>query len=134
VSGLFDLVHARLVLVHVSARAQALAAMVAALEPGGWLLLEEADPAMQLLLCPDEAGAEQDLANKVKQGFRTLLVQCGVDLAYGRTLPRLLRNAGLMEVKSDAYFPMGGQPAPNLSGPRWNSPRPSDRGRDCHRR
>jgi SAM-dependent methyltransferase len=107
-SGLFDLVHARLVLVHVPHRAQALAAMVAALEPGGWLLLEEADPAMQPLVCPDEAGAEQELANKVKQGFRTLLAQCGVDLAYGRTLPRLLRNAGLMEVQSDAYFPMGG--------------------------
>jgi SAM-dependent methyltransferase len=107
-SGLFDLVHARLVLVHVPHRAQALAAMVAAVEPGGWLLLEEADPAMQPLLCPDEAGAEQELANKVKQGFRTLLAQCGVDLAYGRTLPRLLRNAGLMEVQSDAYFPMGG--------------------------
>ena len=107
-SGLFDLVHARLVLVHVPHRAQALAVMVAALEPGGWLLLEEADPAMQPLLCPDEAGPEQELANKVKQGFRTLLAQCGVDLAYGRTLPRLLRNAGLMEVQSDAYFPMGG--------------------------
>jgi SAM-dependent methyltransferase len=107
-AGLFDLVHARLVLVHVPARDQALTAMVAALRPGGWLLLEEADPALQPLVCPDEWGAEQELANKVKRGFRTLLAQRGVDLAYGRTLPRLLRDAGLIEVGSDAYFPMGG--------------------------
>jgi len=46
----FDLVHARLVLVHLPQRAQALAAMVATVRPGGWLLLEEADPALQPLV------------------------------------------------------------------------------------
>jgi SAM-dependent methyltransferase len=107
-AGQFDLVHARLVLVHVRAREKAMAAMVAALKPGGWLLLEEADPALQPLVCPDECGAEQELANKVKAGFRTLLAQRGVDLAYGRTLPRLMRDAGLGQVGSDGYFPMGG--------------------------
>jgi SAM-dependent methyltransferase len=71
----FDLVHARLVLVHVPQRAQALAAMVAAVRPGGWLLLEEADPALQPLVCPDESGSKQRLANKLKHGFRTLLAE-----------------------------------------------------------
>ena len=112
--GLFDLVHARLVLVHVSRRAQALASMVAAVRPGGWLLLEEADPALQPLACPDEYGPEQALANKLKHGFRELLAERGVDLAYGRTLPRLLRDAGLIEVRSDAYFPMGGPDSTEL--------------------
>ncbi|MEP7193162.1 MAG: methyltransferase domain-containing protein [Actinomycetota bacterium] len=107
-SGLFDLVHARLVLVHVARREQALASMVRALRPGGWLLLEDADPALQPLACPDEFGQEQELANKVRHGFRKLLAGRGVDLAYGRTLPRLLRQAGLRQVQSDAYFPMGG--------------------------
>jgi SAM-dependent methyltransferase len=107
-AGLFDLVHARLVLVHVTHRGQALASMVAAVKPGGWLLLEEADPGLQPLVCPDESGAEQKLANTVKHGFRKLLAERGVDLAYGRTLPRLLRDAGLSEVQSDGYFPMGG--------------------------
>ncbi|MGH3781368.1 MAG: class I SAM-dependent methyltransferase [Pseudonocardiaceae bacterium] len=107
-AGQFDLVHARLVLVHVPQRAKALAAMVAALRPGGWLLLEEADPAMQPLVCPDESGPEQRLANKLKHGFRTLLAERGVDLAYGRTLPRRLRGAGLVHVQSAVYFPMGG--------------------------
>ena len=113
-SGHFDLVHARLVLVHVPHRPQALAAMVSALKPGGWLLLEEADPGLQGLVCPDESGPEQELANKVKRGFRTLLAQRGVDLAYGRTLPRLLRDLGLSDVRSDAYFPMGGPACTDL--------------------
>lgn len=104
----YDLVHARLVLVHVPQRTQALAVLVAALRPGGWLLVEDADPALQPLVCPDGHGPEQQLANQLKQGFRTLLSQRGVDLAYGRTLPRLLRNAGLTDVEADAFFPMTG--------------------------
>jgi len=31
-----------------------------------------------------------------------------VDLSFGRTLPRLLRSAGMIDVQSDAYFLMGG--------------------------
>jgi len=34
------------------------------------------------------------------------MAQRGADLAYGRTLPRLLREAGLEEVQADAYFPI----------------------------
>jgi SAM-dependent methyltransferase len=105
-AGGFDLVHARLVLVHVVDRARALRSMVRALRPGGWLLLEDADPALQPLICPDEYGPEQRLANKLRQGFRALLAQRGADLAYGRTLPRLLREAGLADVAADAYFPI----------------------------
>lgn len=104
----FDLVHARLVLVHVPQRAAALAAMISALRPGGWLLIEEADPMLQPLVCPDESGPAQRLANKLKHDFRTLLARRGVDLSYGRTLPRLLRDAGLADVGADAFFPMTG--------------------------
>jgi hypothetical protein len=104
----FDLVHARLVLVHVPRREAALAAMVAAVRPGGWLVIEEADPMLQPLACPDESGPAQRLANKLKHDFRTLMTRRGVDLAYGRSLPRLLRGAGLVEVEADAFFPMGG--------------------------
>ena len=52
--GDFDLVHARLVLVHVTRRDDALRAMAGALRPGGWLLLEDADPALQPPIHPDE--------------------------------------------------------------------------------
>lgn len=102
----FDLVHTRLVLVHVPQRAEALQTLVRSLKPGGWLLVEDADPALQPLLCPDESGPEQVLANRLRRGFRSLMAARGVDLAYGRTLPRLLRDAGLVDVQADAYFPI----------------------------
>jgi SAM-dependent methyltransferase len=106
--GGFDLVHTRLVLVHVTDRAEALRRMVQALRPGGRPLLEDADPGLQPLLCPDESGPEQRLANRLRSGFRALTAQRGADLAYGRTLPRLLRAAGLDDVRADAYFPITG--------------------------
>ncbi|MCS0603317.1 methyltransferase domain-containing protein [Streptomyces sp. LP11] len=102
----FDLVHARLVLVHVPDRERALRSMIQALRPGGRLLIEDADPALQPLICPDEHGPEQRLANRLRQGFRSLLAERGADLAYGRKLPRLLRDAGLRDVRADAYFPV----------------------------
>ncbi|MYU08812.1 methyltransferase domain-containing protein [Streptomyces sp. SID8366] len=102
----FDLVHARLVLVHVPDRARALASMIKALKPGGRLLIEDADPALQPLTCPDEHGPEQRLANRLRQGFRGLLAERGADLSYGRRLPRLLREAGLHEVGADGFFPI----------------------------
>ncbi|MFE7648706.1 methyltransferase [Streptomyces phaeoluteigriseus] len=102
----FDLVHARLVLVHVAERERALRSMVKALRPGGRLLLEDGDPALQPLLCPDEHGPEQQLANRLRHGFRKLLEDRGADLSYGRKLPRLLREAGLHGVEADAHFPL----------------------------
>jgi SAM-dependent methyltransferase len=101
-----DLVHARLVLVHLPQRGAALRTMVSALRPGGWLLVEDADPALQPLACPDEYGAEQQLANAVRKGFRALLAERGAHLAYGRTLPRLLRDAGLVDVEAEGFFPL----------------------------
>jgi hypothetical protein len=76
------------------------------LRPGGWLLLEDADPALQPLLSPDEWGPAQELANRLRHGFRTLLAQRGAELGYGRTLPRVLRSAGLHDVEADAFFPV----------------------------
>ena len=104
--GEFHLIHARLVLVHVREREAALASMVAALRPGGWLLLEDADPALQPLICPDESGPAQLLANRLRNGFRTLMAGRGANLAFGRTLPRLLRTSGLVNVCADAHFPI----------------------------
>jgi SAM-dependent methyltransferase len=107
--GPFDLVHARLLLVHVPERDAALAAMVSVVRPGGWLVIEEADPALQPLVCLEERSPAERLANRLKAGFRTLLAERGVDLAYGRSMPRRLRAAGLVDVAADAYFPIGGR-------------------------
>jgi SAM-dependent methyltransferase len=102
----FDLIHARLVLVHTPQRQAALASLIGALRPGGQLLVEDADPGLQPLLCPDESGPDQVLANRLREGFRSLMRERGADLAFGRTLPRRLREAGLVDVQADAYFPI----------------------------
>jgi SAM-dependent methyltransferase len=104
--GPFDLVHARLVLVHVPDRSAALANMVRSLRPGGVLLVEDADPALQPRSCLEETGPAEVLANRIRSGFRSLLAERGVDLAYGRSLPRRLRAAGLVDVRADAAFPV----------------------------
>ncbi|GAA1265934.1 class I SAM-dependent methyltransferase [Streptomyces javensis] len=102
----FDLVHVRLVLVHLPDRAEALRRMAGAVRPGGWLVVEDADPALQPLACPDERGPAEELANRIRRGFRALLAERGVDLAFGRTLPALLRGAGLHDVRAEGCFPL----------------------------
>lgn len=114
----FDLVHARLVLVHVPDRDRALRSMIKALRPGGRLLVEDADPALQPLLCPDEHGPEQALANRLRHGFRQLLSGRGADLSYGRRLPRLLREAGLRR-----WRPTPTSRSPQPRAPRWSQRR-----------
>jgi SAM-dependent methyltransferase len=104
--GPFDLVHARLVLVHLPDRERALQVMIDVLRPGGWLLVEDADPALQPASVIDVVGDDAALANRLRNGFRALMAERGVDLAYGRKLPRLLRAAGLVDVAADAYFPI----------------------------
>src|SRR5580704_3963207 len=107
----FDLVHARLVVMHLADRGAALAAMTGALRPGGWLLLEDADLSLQPLACPDETGPAEQLANKIRRvsvGLR------GDNLAFGRTLPRLLRGAGLTGIGADAFLPIAGPASARL--------------------
>jgi ubiquinone/menaquinone biosynthesis C-methylase UbiE len=102
----FDLVHARLVLVHVARRELAFRNMASVLKPGGWLVVEDADPALQPLSCIDVQGPEEELANRVRAGFRTLLSGRGADLSFGRKLPRMFHEAGLEDVTAEAYFPI----------------------------
>ncbi|MEV5436260.1 methyltransferase domain-containing protein [Streptomyces sp. NPDC052682] len=102
----FDLVHARLVPVHTPDLGRALRTMARALRPGGRLLVEDTDPELQPLLCPDEYGPEQRLANRLRHAVRRLLADRGAGLAQGRRLPRLLREAGLSRVQADARFPI----------------------------
>jgi hypothetical protein len=71
-------------------------------------VVEDADPALQPLTCIDESGPEQALANKLRRDFRSLLASRGADLAFGRTLPRLFRRHGLVDVGADAFFPVTG--------------------------
>jgi SAM-dependent methyltransferase len=106
--GGFDLVHVRLVLTHVAARAEALRRMAAALRPGGWLVVEDFDVSIQPRACPDAATEDEDRANRVRAGFVELLVSRGVDPVLGRTLRKRLVALGLADVGGEAYAPLAG--------------------------
>jgi SAM-dependent methyltransferase len=96
--GAFDLVHARLVLMHLPVRDSVLARLVAALKPGGWLLDEEFDT-LSLCADPDLAPGEEPL--KTVAAMHDVLTQRGVDLRFGRLLYGRLRSVGLTDVGAD---------------------------------
>ena len=109
----FDLIHTRLVLGHLPGRETALRAMVGALRPGGWLLLEEFDAESM----PADATlnpAERHMPLEVLQ--RRLMTARGVDLSLGRTLPGRLEAHGLVEVEAEGqvFLWRGASPSARL--------------------
>src|SRR5690348_7813673 len=95
--GRFDLVHARLVLVHLPARDEVLSSLAAALRPGGWLLVEDFDWSTAGLVDPPS-----DTHARVVAACRTLFARYGYEPEYGRRLPRRLEAAGLVGIGSRA--------------------------------
>jgi ubiquinone/menaquinone biosynthesis C-methylase UbiE len=95
--GRFDLVHARLVLEHLPERDRALAALAAAVRPGGWLLLEDFDWSTAMVVDP-----ASELHERVARACLTLFSAHAYDPYYGRRLPRRLAAAGLVEVGTHA--------------------------------
>jgi SAM-dependent methyltransferase len=100
----FDLVHTRLVLHHLAGRNQALQKMVAALRPGGWLVVEEFDWSAMVLDLHDAATAAR--FNPVQQAMWRLITEHGGDGTYGRQLWGRFRAAGLTDVGAEGTVRM----------------------------
>lgn len=63
-----------------------------------------------------------------------LLVERGAELALVRTLPRLVREAGLMDVQADGFVPVHRACVYGAGGgDRPAGPRTHGRGPDCYR-
>ena len=86
----FDLVHARLALIHVPQRDQALRRMAASVRAGGWLLIEDFDPAMQPYGCPDVYGPEQARRTRYGRGSVSSSLSGAPISEFGRRLPRIV--------------------------------------------
>ena len=99
----FDLVHARLVLVHLPEREKVLDRIIAALKPGGWLLTEEFDSVSQLP-APDRYPWEVTL--KSTAALRTVMIDRGVNLGFGRSLAGHLRARGLESISAEGRMLM----------------------------
>jgi SAM-dependent methyltransferase len=109
--GAFDLAHERLVLQHLPERRRALDRMIGALKPGGWLLIEDFDCSW-LPLGPYGEPAQAALFAKVVGALHLVLEQAGLDMAYGRRFPSLLRAQGLVDVHVEGHIAVmaGGSP------------------------
>jgi ubiquinone/menaquinone biosynthesis C-methylase UbiE len=114
----FALIHARLVLVHVPAREQAIARMVTALSPGGWLVVEDMDETLLDLTYPTSDEAAAALFQKVRTAQRRLIAARSGEpaLTWGRDLYQRLRALGLIDVGMEGYLPLreGGSPGAHL--------------------
>ena len=99
----FDLVHARLVLVHLPEREKVLDRMITALKPGGWLLTEEFDSVSQLP-APDRYPWEATL--KSASAMRKVMIGRGVNAGFGRALAGQLRARGLEDISAEGRMLM----------------------------
>jgi SAM-dependent methyltransferase len=95
----FDLVHARLVLMHLPERETALARMISALKPGGWLVDEEYDSCS---MPPDSAVSPVEVLLPTQVAMMRLMDDGGVDRLYGRRLCGRLRAHGLISISAEA--------------------------------
>ena len=96
-AGAFDLVHARMLLAWLPDPRSALARLIGALEPGGWLLVEELDFASAV---PDpRMGPElaERFERMVAAHHAVIAERHGFDPHYGRRLAGDLADAGLAE-------------------------------------
>ncbi len=95
----FDLIHARLVFIHLPTASEALARVAAALKPGGWLVIEDFDPTIigeRVYSSADSAATAT--AHRAFAALEQLRASRGVASGWGRNLYQTFRALGLTEV------------------------------------
>lgn len=100
----FDLIHTRLVLIHVPQRSATLGRLANALKPGGWLVVEDYDP-----IIVDRASFVVDSADaatlrKCLKALRSLMEARGMDMSWGSSLYRRFVSVGLVGVGMQGHM------------------------------
>jgi len=99
----FDLVHARLILVHIPERELALEKMVGALKPDGWLVCEEFD---SLSMPSDPVLHPDECALKARVAVQGIMASRGANTRYGRNLAARMRAHGLVDIHAEGRMTM----------------------------
>jgi SAM-dependent methyltransferase len=110
----FDLIHGRFLIEHLPDPDQVVKKLVAALKPGGWIVLEDADfgpftsDPPRIIVYPEAS----ETVVKVWRTALELMRAQGFDDDYGRKLPIDMVSAGLVDVGAEAnsHFRWGGSP------------------------
>ncbi|MGW5877542.1 methyltransferase domain-containing protein [Nocardiopsis terrae] len=109
----FDLVHSRLVLLHLPERIEVLNRLVRSLKPGGVLQLDEFDITYgPSLLMPDPGAQElyeEFLAAKIR-----VMSRAGADPAWGRHAAGAMRRAGLVDVDPQPHVELWDAGSPGV--------------------
>jgi ubiquinone/menaquinone biosynthesis C-methylase UbiE len=100
----FDLVHARLVLIHVPQREAALARMVRALKPGGWIVVEDFDPIIIDRGFPAPDPESYAAFATVRAAMGQVMQRHGVEPEWARSLYRRFVGQGLLDVGLEGHF------------------------------
>lgn len=103
----FDLVHTRLLLMHLPKREEALKRMIAATKPGGYVFVEDMEFLTWVEVTPTEA------MKRVREATIKLFDMAGADPFLGRRLPFVLTEAGLEDVWAEGRIAWHH---------RWNNP------------
>jgi SAM-dependent methyltransferase len=116
--GTFDLIHARLVLVHIPQWETVLQRLISALKPGGWLLNEEFDSQSAP---PDPTVSPGEVLLNTHVAMARLMADRGFDRRYGRLLFARLRTQGLVNVGAEArmFMVQRGSPGALLVGANY---------------
>lgn len=101
--GAFDLIHTRMVLMHLPSRDQVLSRLRSALKPGGWLVCEEFD---RVSAPPDPDLSPGDIVLKTHDAMGRVHHDQGVAPQYGRLLFGRLRGMGLIGLGAEARLVM----------------------------
>ena len=109
----YDVVHCRLVLMHLSKPKQALRQMAAAVRPGGWLLIEEQDYGSTLSLdMTDSSPLASRWVALMRTGLDCLHQRGFVDPYFGRRVRGLVEGLGFVDVDHEGWtrITRGGDP------------------------
>jgi SAM-dependent methyltransferase len=104
--GKFHLVHMRWLLHHLPQPERVIERMIAAIRPGGWLLLEEVD------FFPVQTSTSPLYVDFMLALTSTIVAASGRDCLWARALPALVAERGLADVggEGDFAFLRGGSP------------------------
>jgi protein-L-isoaspartate O-methyltransferase len=101
--GPFDLIHARLVLLHLPQRRRVLTRLAAVLAPGGRLLLEEFDCNQPLHVLTSTNQNDRDLFTRVHRAILSVLAARGASMTWAYEVPAAMAGAGLTDITTTAH-------------------------------
>jgi len=112
----YDVIHARFLLVHLQDPVRAVSNMVAALKPGGALIVEEPDFRTAFSASTDRR--ERTSVDAVNRAICALYAGMGKDPGFGIRLPGITQGAGIREMLVEVMAPLvpGGERMATMMG------------------